>query len=345
MGWIPGIGGGVCRAWLLCIPRGPQCGDGLRGPHLDSTSPLDLLPIHTPSLRASGRSSGWSGPLPGALRGCGSPAGYCTPRKDCAVHTKRQAYLIYSPPPKLPGSSMKTLDVKSHTGCPLNTEMSWKQSSDQKRSCQPKDGLISFSATGQPGKRGCRKEGSLDGSGRELGKGALMSTSARRRLILCPAPGRAPRLRFQGVGPGPTLAAPMRGGWEKDKANPAPNEAYRAAPRSAEGTEWHGVQCRGGHRCSGGQGRAQPASSPPFGSVALPWRAGGQAQLRPCRPLAAGPSPGWGAGGASVFGADWAWGLRTPAWAHSQAWPPPQILPTCLPGPGFLMWDPQWACP
>lgn len=299
------------------------------------TSPLDLLPIHTPSLRASGRSSGWSGPQAGAQQG------HCTLRKDCAVYTKRQAYLVYSPPPKLPGSSTKTLDVKPHTGCPLNTEMSLKQSSDQKRSCQPKDGLISFSATGQPDKRSCRKEGSLDRSGWGLGKGAFMSTSARRRLILCPAPGRAPRLHFQGAGHiGCTYA--RRTGERHGK--PSSNEAYTAVPRSAEGPKWHGVQCHGGHRCSGGQGRAQPACSPPFGSVALPRRAGGRAQLRPCRPLAAGPSPGWGAGGGSVFG-DWAWGLRTPAWAHSQAWPPPQILPTYLPGTGFLMWDPQGACP
>lgn len=273
------------------------------------------------------------------------PSRVTAPRGRTARSTPRDRHISFIPhPPKLPGSSTKTLDVKPHTGCPLNTEMSLKQSSDQKRSCQPKDGLISFSATGQPDKRSCRKEGSLDRSGWGLGKGAFMSTSARRRLILCPAPGRAPRLHFQGAGPGPTLAAPMQGGQEKDKANPASNEAYRAVPRGAEGPEWHGVQCHGGHRYSGGQGRAQPARSSPFGSVALPWRAGGRAQLRPCRPLAAGPSPGWGAGGGSVFG-DWAWGLRTPAWAHSQAWPPPQILPTYLPGTGFLMWGPQGACP
>lgn len=134
----------------------------------------------------------WLFILPGAQQG------HCAPRKDCVGLTKTQAYLVYSPPSKLPGGSTKTLDVKLHTGCPSNTEVNWKQSSDQERRCLPKDGHGPFSTTGQPGeRRRSSKEGSLDRWGWGLGGAASTPTclggGGGAHLIPCPTPGRAPR--------------------------------------------------------------------------------------------------------------------------------------------------------
>ena len=93
------------------------------------------------------------------------------------------------------------------------------------------------------------------------------------RLVLCPTPGRAPRPCLRGAGPGPMLAAPMRGGREKDRGKPALNEAHRAAPHSAEGTQRHSMRTRGVTHVPGVRG---PPSLHPHHPGALwppPWRA------------------------------------------------------------------------
>ena len=160
------------------------------------------------------------------------------------------------------------------------------------------------------------------------------------RLVLCPTPGRAPRPCLRGAGPGPMLAAPMRGGREKDRGKPALNEAHRAAPHSAEGTQRHSMRNRGVTHVPGVRG---PPSLHPHHPGALwppPWRAraspaqtlqtSGQAsRLGSCHRWCVWNQLGLGTGDPSLGTLT---GLaNTPFQPASRA--------------GFLMWGPQWACP
>ena len=151
----------------------------------------------------------------------GAQQGHCVLRKDCVGRTKTQAYLVYSPPSKLPGGSTKTLDVKLHTGCPSNTEVNWKQSSDQERRCLPKDGHGPFSTTGQPGeRRRSSKKGSLDRWGWGLGGAASMRTCLSGGVGASdpmPHPGQSPQTLSPRGGPrthvGRTYARRMGERW------------------------------------------------------------------------------------------------------------------------------------
>lgn len=157
---------------------------------------------------------------------------------------------------------------------------------------------------------------------------------------LMPHPGRSPQTLPPRGRPRTHVGCTYARRTGERGGKPAPNEAHRGAPHSAEGTQRHSMQTRGATHVPRVRG---PSSLHPHHPGALrppPWRAGvspaqtlqtsGQASsLGNCHRWCVWNQLGLGMGDPSLG--------TLPGLANTPFQPVSRA--------GFLMWGPQWACP